>query len=88
MSDRITTAHLELEASHINSTMEALGLDTRVELGSSYGYRTLDLVPADNPRHVMIERLESGTGREVYGYLSGMLSALYQVERQREGAAR
>jgi hypothetical protein len=73
MAERITKQEIEVRVTEVNKYLERCGKDWRVNYQDRNGYSAVDAVYANNPR-LAIRMLKSGTRREVYIYLCGMVA--------------
>jgi hypothetical protein len=78
---RYTSKSLEHDLKSINTRLEAIGHDKRLQVGGAYGRTYLELRTADDNKGCILRNLEQGTPREclaaAHAYVSGLVSTQY-----------
>lgn len=89
MTNRYTYPNLERDCLALNSTLEHLGSDYRLVVGSSYGYSTVDLATVSQlVVHCCERRLVSGSPRECITSARQFVSGTSQASFAREAKLR
>lgn len=76
MAERITRAEVNSRVEYINKRLAKANKDWRVQFEHRYDYYGLDKINAKTGATMGFNALKTGTMREVYTYLCGMVEAL------------